>query len=182
MRLARFIEYARDPILQRWEDFARSIQPPHRTMDALELRDHAEEILCEIVQTLDRPRDGNETAAQAPRCDGDSAAEIHAMHRLRSGFTIDQLVAEYRALRGSVLLLWGSRSKTATWFEVEDMARFNEALDQSPSESVARYAQMMTQAQDIFIGILGHDIRTPLNAISIGAETLMYSESLEASR
>jgi signal transduction histidine kinase len=38
---------------------------------------------------------------------------------------------------------------------------------------------MIRQAQDIFIGILGHDIRTPLSAISIGAETLLRSASLE---
>ena len=182
MRLARFIEHAQEPILQGWEDFARSIQPPHRVMDTIELRDHAAEMLCEIVQVLDRSRPDGEGMAQpaghAP-AGADSAAEIHAMHRLRCGFTIDQLVAEYRALRASILHMWSARSKTATWFEVEDMTRFNEALDRALGASVTRYAEMGRQAQDIFIGILGHDIRTPLHAISIGAQVLMRSESLE---
>jgi signal transduction histidine kinase len=182
MRLSIFIERNVEPILQAWEDFARSIQLAHRTMDVAELRDHAEEILHEIAQDLNRPRSEIERIERskgqdAPAEDGNSAAKIHGDLRLRSGFTIDQLVAEYRALRTSVLHLWSKRSKTATWFEVEDITRFNEAVDQALSESVAQYAKMERQAQDIFIGILGHDIRTPLNAISIGAETLMRAES-----
>jgi signal transduction histidine kinase len=172
-----------EPVLQDWENFARSIQPPHRDMDVTELRDHAEEILREIIQTLDSPcADSGKIelpSGHVPIRDGISAAEIHAVQRLRSGFTIDQLVAEYCALRISVLNRWARRSKTATCFEVEDMSRFNEALDQALSKSVARYSEMIRQAQDIFIGILGHDIRTPLSAISIGAETLMRNESLE---
>jgi signal transduction histidine kinase len=183
MRLSQFIRHSLEPILQEWDDFARSIQPAHRAMDVAELRDHAEEMLREIAEDLERPRSEAQrienSKGRAPQRDGDSPAEIHATHRLMSGFTIDQLVAEYRALRTSVLHLWSKRSKTATWFEVEDITRFNEAVDQALSESVARYSKMVREAQDIFIGILGHDIRTPLNAISIGAETLMRTESLE---
>lgn len=170
-------------ILQEWEDFARSIQPPHRNMNVVELRDHAEEMLREIAEELDRPRSDIERIERskglAAASDKDTAAEIHAAHRLRSGFSIDQLVAEYRALRTSVLHLWSNRSKSATWFEVEDVSRFNEAVDQALNESVIQYSKMERKAQDIFIGILGHDIRTPLNAISMGAETLMRSESLD---
>lgn len=183
MRLSAFIRYAMEQILQDWENFARSIQPPHRAMNVAELRDHAEEMLREIAADLDRSRSDAErierSKGRAPEPDGNSAAEVHATDRLMSGFTIDQLVAEYRALRTNVLHLWAGRNKTATWFEVEDITRFNEAIDQALAESVARYSAMMRQAQDIFIGILGHDIRTPLNAISIGAETLMRTESLD---
>lgn len=178
MRLAAFIQQNMEPILQEWEDFARSIQPAHRTMDVAELRDHAAEMLQEIAEELERP--GTAGKEREKQADGeDSPAEIHATLRLRSGFTIDQMAAEYRALRASVIHLWSSRSKTATWFEVEDIIRFNEALDRALSESVARYAAMERQAQDIFIGILGHDIRTPLSAISIAAGILMRTESLD---
>lgn len=183
MRLSRFITEHIESILQEWEDFARSIQPAHRTMDTVELRDHAEEMLRGIAADLERPQSDAEklerARGRAPASATDSAAEIHATERLMSGFTIDQLVAEYRALRTGVLHLWSQRAKSATWFEAEDINRFNEAVDQALCESVARYSSMVRQAQDIFIGILGHDIRTPLNAISIGAETLLRTEGLE---
>ncbi|WP_019139755.1 sensor histidine kinase [Noviherbaspirillum massiliense] len=184
MRLASFILANMELLLQEWDDFARSIQLVNRTLNLAELRDHAEEMLREIAEDL-----GNEQTEQqrlekskgrAPKKDQDSAAEIHAEARLRCGFTIDQLVSEYRALRTSVLHLWSRRTKTATWFELEDMTRFNEAVDQALAESVARYSKMISQAQDIFLGVLGHDIRTPLNAISIGAEVLMRSETLDS--
>ncbi len=183
MRLSVFIKEALEPILHEWDEFARSIQPQHRAMELAELRDHAEEMLLEIADDLDRPQTEIEklerSKGRGPARNNDSAAEIHATHRLLSGFTIDQLVAEYRALRTSVLHLWTSRHPGATASEVEDLIRFNEAVDQALSESVARYSSMVRQAQDIFIGILGHDIRTPLNAISIGAETLMRAETLD---
>jgi signal transduction histidine kinase len=183
MRLSAFIKEALEPILHEWDEFARSIQPPHRAMELAELRDHAEEMLLEIAGDLDLPQTEIEklerSKGRGPARNGDSAAEIHATHRLLSGFTIDQLVAEYRALRTSVLHLWAVRHPGASAGEVEDIMRFNEAVDQALSESVARYSSMVRQAQDIFIGILGHDIRTPLNAISIGAETLMCAETMD---
>ncbi len=170
MRLSAFILENLEPILQEWEDFARGIQPPHRSMDVAELRDHAKEMLEEIAAELGASSTGEST-------EGDRAAEIHAEARLKSGFNIDQLVSEYRALRASVLRLWFQREKTATWFEVEDMTRFNHALDRALSDSVARYSSMVRRSEDIFLGIVGHDLRTPLQYLSIGAEFLMRSTS-----
>lgn len=183
MKLSVFIQQNLESILQNWEDFARSIQPAHRVMDVIELRDHAEEMLREIAEDLERPQSDFEklekSKGRGPVRAGDSAAEIHATLRLRSGFTIDQLVAEYRALRTSVLHLWSSHYETDGSPDAEDIIRFNEAVDQALSESVSRYSEMVRQAQDIFIAILGHDIRTPLNAIRIGAEILMRTETME---
>lgn len=168
MRLSAFILDNLEPILQEWEDFARSIQPPHRAMDVTELRDHAKEMLEEIAAELE--------AGQAQPASGERASEIHAVTRLQSGFNIDQLVSEYRALRASVLRLWTQRQKTATWFEVEDMGRFNDALDRALAESVACYSSTVRRAEDIFLGVVGHDLRTPLQYLSMGAEFLMRSE------
>lgn len=168
MRLSAFILDNLEPILQEWEDFARSIQPPHRSMDVAELRDHAKEMLEEIAAELDTGR--------AQPAEGERAAEIHALTRLQSGFNIDQLVSEYRALRACVLRLWAQREKTATWFEVEDMSRFNDAVDRALAESVACYSATVRRAEDIFLGVAGHDLRTPLQYLSMGAEFLMRSE------
>ncbi|NEX61932.1 HAMP domain-containing histidine kinase [Noviherbaspirillum sp. 17J57-3] len=162
-------------ILQGWEDFARKIQPPHRSMDVHELRDHAREILEEVAMELANP-----DFARSRDASGNTPAEIHADTRAVSGFSVDQLLAEYRALRVSVLDLWSRREKTATWFEVEDMTRFNEAIDRALAESVSRYSEGQHQAQDVFLGIIGHDLRTPLSAISLGATYLMRSENSDS--
>ncbi len=175
MRLAEFILINMEQILQGWEDFARNIQPSNRSMDVLELRDHAREILEEIASELATPDGERKLDPQ-----GNTPAEIHADTRALSGFTVDQLLSEFRALRASVLNLWSRREKTATWFEVEDMSRFNAVLDRALAESVARYTEAQRQSQDIFLGVIGHDLRTPLSAINIGATYLMRSEEADA--
>jgi signal transduction histidine kinase len=144
-------------------------------MDVLELRDHAKEILEEIAAELAYPDHERKRDLQ-----GNTPAEVHADTRAVSGFTVDQLLSEFRALRASVLNLWSQRKKTATWFEVEDMSRFNAAIDRALAESVARYTEAQRQSQDIFLGIIGHDLRTPLSAINIGATYLMRSEDADA--
>lgn len=181
MRLSQFILTNIELVLQEWEDFARSIQPEHQDMDAMELRDHAEEMLRAIAADLASPQSEQQRDLKAigkgPRSCEVTPAEIHAETRLNSGFTLDQLVAEYRALRASVLRLWLNREKSEDWFEVEDINRFNEAIDQELGESIARYSERVQQAHDIFVGVIGHDLRTPLQAIGQGAEFLMRTAS-----
>lgn len=55
MRLAEFTLKDLESILQEWEDFAKSIQPSHRSMNVVKLRDRAEELLREIAADLHRP-------------------------------------------------------------------------------------------------------------------------------
>lgn len=45
------------------------------------------------------------------------------------------------------------------------MCRLNEAIDQALAESTARYAQEVERSKDLFLGVLGHDLRDPLEAI-----------------
>ena len=171
MRLSEFILKNMESILQGWEDFARSIQPADRSMDVVELRDHAKEILEEIAAELASPSSERKFDAY-----GNTPGEVHADTRAESGFNIDQLMAEFRALRASVLHLWTKREKGATGFEVEDLTRFNAVLDRALAESVARYGETERQAQDLFLAFLGHDLRSPIQAISAGAWYLMRQE------
>lgn len=184
MRLADFILDNLEPILQAWENFARTISPATDSMTSVQLRDHAEQMLRVIAADLATPQTAEESLGKSHgkgKLDAeDTAAEIHALTRLISGFTIEQMVSEYRALRASVLLLWSKRVKEGIEFELEDMTRFNEAIDQALAESVVRFAGAVTESQHIFLGILGHDLRTPLGAISMGAQVLLHSEDLES--
>jgi signal transduction histidine kinase len=90
------------------------------------------------------------------------------------------MVSEYRALRASVLMLWSQRVRQGVEFELEDITRFNEAIDQALAESVVRFAKLVSESQNIFLGILGHDLRTPLGAISMGAQVLLHTEDLSS--
>jgi signal transduction histidine kinase len=181
MRLSKFILANLECILQEWEDFASTLAPL-ATANKKELRDHAAAVLKVIAADLDTPQGEQESIAKskglAPQADDDTAAETHAADRVAAGFTGEQVMAEFRALRSSVLRLWACQVAVTTAGDLRDMVRFNEAIDQAQTESMARYAKMLREAQHLFLAILGHDVRTPLGAISMGAQVLLLDQTL----
>jgi signal transduction histidine kinase len=185
MRLSKFILTNMEAILQEWEDFAKTIHASIHRMTAKELRDHAEAMLKDVAADLEtyqaRQEGIDKSQGLGPQVSDDTAAEIHAVDRLASGFTIEQLTSEYRALRASVLRLWQDEIKDITSGEIKDMVRFNEAIDQSLAESIARYSEMHRDSQNLFMAILGHDVRSPLGAISVGAQMLTGNANLTPS-
>ncbi|HET7322665.1 MAG TPA: histidine kinase dimerization/phospho-acceptor domain-containing protein, partial [Longimicrobiaceae bacterium] len=185
MRLADFILTNREPILADWEAFARTCAPASGTMDVEALRDHADQMLTAIVTDLQTPQGRLEQSekskgrAKAEDTGTVTAAEHHGASRAESGFTVEQMVAEYRALRASVIRLWTKQEGDLTPADVEDLTRFNEAIDQALAESMAEYNQGLEQSKEIFLGILGHDLRTPLGAIFTSARFMLDLEELE---
>lgn len=181
MKLSDFIRQNIEGILQEWEDFACTL-PPLVDANKKELRDHAAAVLKVVADDLDTPQAEHESIAKSkglgPQASDDTAAEIHAADRVAAGFTGEQVMAEYRALRSSVLRLWAGQVEVTTAGDIQDMIRFNEAIDQAQTESMARYAKMLREAQNLFLAILGHDVRTPLGAISMGAQVLLQDQSL----
>ena len=146
MRLSVFIAQNTESILQAWEDFARSMETSAATMGKSALRDHAALMLSTIVQDLQTKQTLGEQVEKSyglgPKKAYVTYAEIHAAERLHSGFTIDQLVSEYRALRASILKLWGAASSNMLLTDPDDVNRFNEAVDQALAESVSKFAEL----------------------------------------
>ncbi|MES2977707.1 MAG: sensor histidine kinase [Pseudomonadota bacterium] len=173
MSLSRFITENMDAIVAEWETFAQTMTPAADTMSAPALRDHSRQILKAIALDLD----SSQTAlAQAEKSKGlalplsarETAAATHGALRHLSGFDLNQLGAEYRALRASVIRLWTKHPQSGNGPEVfEEMIRFNEAVDQAIAESTSRYAAELALSRDTFMAIVAHDLRSPLNAITM---------------
>lgn len=184
MRLSSFITTHMESILQEWEDFARTLVISGPPMDSKGLRDHASLMLKTIAQDLKTEQTAQQQVekshGKAPRGTYDTAAEFHALTRLTAGFTIDQMVSEYRALRASVLKHWMATPLADSTHNMLDMLRFNEAVDQAMAESVASYTRAAQTSRDIFLGILGHDLRTPLGAILLASDVLLRTDDLGA--
>jgi signal transduction histidine kinase len=87
------------------------------------------------------------------------------------------MVAEFRALRASVLRLWSDAQAEGDRASLEEVTRFNESIDQQLSESIARYAQDVDRSKDLFLGVLGHDLRNPLGAIMMSASAMLQKEA-----
>jgi signal transduction histidine kinase len=183
MRLAKFITSNREPILLEWETFARTCAPASGAMDLTALRDHANEMLTVIAQDLDTPQTKQEEVVKskgeaAPGAAVTTPAEQHGAGRAESGFTIEQMVAEFRALRASVIRLWIKSEGAIGTDGISDLTRFNEAIDQSLAESVSRYTQDLEHSKEMFLAILGHDLRTPLGAVIMSAEFMLETKEL----
>ncbi len=146
VRLSDFILEHIETILQAWEDFARTIEPPALVMDNKALRNHASLMLETIARDLKNSQSDFEQAEKSKgrgqRGAEDTYAESHAVQRLEAGFTVEQLISEYRALRTSVLSLWAKSVRTGLTTDPDDITRFNEAIDQALAESVGRYAKI----------------------------------------
>ena len=183
MRLSVFILANLEEILTEWEDFAATLGPL-QDADKVELRDHAAAVLKVIATDLETPQGEVASIAKSkglgPQPVIDTAAEVHAADRMSSGFNSDQVMAEYRALRSSVLRLWARKVDITTSIEIQDMVRFNEAIDQAQTESMVRYSKLLREAQNLFLAILGHDVRSPLGAVSMGAQVLLQDQALPA--
>lgn len=183
MRLATFIDQNQEAILEEWERFARTIDAPGKELNPETLRDHAGEILRTVVVDLRSRQSAHEqiekSKGHGQHASMETAAETHAVTRLLSGFTMDQMVSEYRALRASVLKLWMAENRGGADSVIDDVMRFNEAIDQALTESIAGYSRAVEAAQTIFLGVLGHDLRSPLAAIGMGIETLERTARLE---
>lgn len=185
MRLADFIVTNREPILAEWEAFARTCTPASGAMNVDALRDHADQMLSAIAADLKTPQDrleqSEKSKGRAPTEDPGAltAAEHHGAGRAGSGFSVEQMVAEYRALRASVIRLWTRQKGGLVPSDVEDLTRFNEAIDQSLAESVTEYNRDLEQSKEIFLAILGHDLRTPLGAISTAAKFMLDLDELK---
>ena len=175
MRLSEFIERHHEDIIVTFSGFARTLMPPGAEMTEIERRDHAKEMLTAIVQDLNTEQSVEE---QSEKSKGVGSANVmavsgrlHAEGRIRHGFSPAQMLAEFRALRASVLRLYerfGHR-------DIAGVTRFNEAIDEALTESMTRYAAKTDLYRDQFIGILSHDLRSPLGAITAGAALLAAS-------
>jgi signal transduction histidine kinase len=146
-------------------------------MSGFALRDHIAQILQAIATDLDTSQSKQQqdikSKGQTARTDlTDTAAETHAELRVGDGFSMDQLASEYRALRATVLRLWIEELPRGTAIDLVDATRFNEAIDQALAESIARFTRGLTRSRDLFLAMLGHDLRNPLGAIMNSAALL----------
>jgi diguanylate cyclase (GGDEF)-like protein/PAS domain S-box-containing protein len=158
MRLPDFIRDNIDPILDQWEQFAKAI-PHARELQQEVLRDHARGMLLAIAADLEVAQTASQrdekSKGKAPHQDAQTQAELHGSSRFTEGFDVNEAVAEFRALRASVLHMSGAELALPTP-AADDITRFNEAIDQAVAESLARFTDMKERRTRLFEALLSN--------------------------
>ncbi|WP_229211319.1 MULTISPECIES: sensor histidine kinase KdpD [unclassified Duganella] len=177
MNLSTFIRSEMTEILAEWTAFAKKAAPADGEMSDLALIDHAEAILCAIaidIETRQSQRQQYEKSQgdEVDTGEKESAAAIHGRLRQASNFSLLQLSAEFRALRATVLRLWLPRVQQMSETTIYEMVRFNEAIDQALAESIVTFSARADRMRDLFLAVLGHDLRAPLATISLVGDLL----------
>jgi signal transduction histidine kinase len=154
--------------------FARTLVPASDDMSPRNLRNHIKEILNFIADDIESPQTESDRVKKSqgkrPRNTEHSAAKIHASLRQAGGFSMNQMVSEFRALRASVIKLWEAQLAEAAKVDISDLTRFNESIDQAITEAISYYTKTSDHSRDLFLGILSHDLRSPIGAMKMSAQ------------
>jgi len=164
--LAVLIRQERDTLLAEWRLEVRQLSVAHN-LDVPTLNDHVPDLLDELADELGASVDDSMIGELKKN------SVIHGLDRLRIGFDIEEVVAEYNALRGVLqdlvekhnLSLRGPVNRT-----------INRVIDMSIGLAVKTYATQQAleiqQRREEHLAFVTHDLRSPLSAIAMAAKLL----------
>src|ERR1044071_3990462 len=161
--LGELIESHRSELLSNWHREV-GLLPGAEQLDAPTITDHIPQLLTELSENL--RSDGTEANLIA------SPAE-HGVQRWRVGFDITEVVAEYGILRTCIYRL---ANKHNFPLPTNVACIINTVFDNAVAQAIKAYATHMTielqKRRQEHLSFVIHDLRTPLQAISLGTTTL----------
>ncbi|MCA1594673.1 MAG: HAMP domain-containing histidine kinase [Acidobacteria bacterium] len=166
-KLAELIRRESDTLLAEWRQEVRQL-PIAEHLDVPTLNDHLLELLEELGCELEASSDETMIGAGLKEC-----PVIHGLERLRSGFDIEEVVAEYNALR-SIIQNLAERHGLSLHGKANHIV--NRVIDGSIGLAVKTYATQkaveVQQRREEHLSFVAHDLRTPLSAIATAAQLL----------
>jgi two-component system, OmpR family, phosphate regulon sensor histidine kinase PhoR len=164
--LATLIRRERDTLLAEWREEVRQLPVAH-DLDVPTLNDHVPDLLEELAYELDDSSDESLIG------DLKKNPISHGLDRLRLGFDVEEVVAEYNALRGVIQDLietHGLRMRGAVNRTV------NRVIDKSIGLAVKTYATQkaleIQERREEHLAFVAHDLRSPLASIAMAAKLL----------
>ena len=163
--MTRFVAEHRARITEIWRTRAATI-PEIAGLPPAVLIDHLPEFLHELAKWVDGERESRDRAYL-------HLTQGHALQRLGHGVDLGTLLVEYQLLREVIL----TEVLASVGDDAAGIIGVNRAMDLAVSEAVRRFAMHREEVRERFVGILGHDLRNPLMALTLAAETILATPS-----
>lgn len=171
--LAAFIRANKQRILDEWIAVVSRLPSAHG-LNQPAIWDHIPELLDALAESVER-----DDASALPT---KGLPSVHAALRVREGYDLRQVVAEYRALRRVIHELYSNSGQldSETQPQMRSLRVMHAAMDAAIADAVDQYAVDRDKSREMFISMLGHDLRDPLNLIMFSAQSLVetYGEHL----
>lgn len=167
-RLATLVRDGRDQLLANWRHEVRSL-PGAENLDAPTINDQVPELLESLADALSQGHEGTDDQP------GTISAE-HGLLRWQAGFDVTEVVAEYNILRGCVQ---DAAERDGMILSGRPLHIINGIFDEAIGRAVKAFETMMTielqQRHEEHLSFILHDIRTPLEAMSLATTLLERS-------
>lgn len=154
-------------MLAQWRKEVREL-PSARQLDVPTLNDHVPQLIEELAAALHARSD--ETIPEAL---SETSPPAHGLQRVKDGFDIVEVVAEYNILRGCIHDLAHANGLS---LQGKPFHILNRVLDGSIGLAVQTFADQralqVRERREEYLSFVAHDLRTPLQAISLATRVL----------
>lgn len=166
-KLAALIRQERHALLAQWREQVRQL-PSAQHLTVPTLNDHIPRLVEELATALQSSSD--ETIAEAL---SEGSPPAHGLQRLKDGFDIVEVVAEYNILRGCIhdLAENNGLSLQGKPFHISNLV-LDQAIGLAVETFATQQALEVQRRREEYLAFVAHDLRTPLNAISLAASVL----------
>lgn len=153
MSLVDWIQANLAEVLEAWEHNARVILASEDVSKEAR-RDHAESMLRRVMADMGQPQSQRKQTRRAvgltSEHPGVSSAQQHGAARMRLGMSAVQVLMEFRALRMSVLQRWTDEASLEGRSNLENLVRFDQALDEAVTEALESFTQEKAKRERLF--------------------------------
>ena len=165
-RLLALLQEKRDEMLATWRQKVRQL-PGAANLDTPTINDQVPELLDHLAEALKAGDENHET---------NSISAEHGLLRWQAGFDVTEVVAEYNFLRQC---LQDTAERDVIELSGKTFRVINGVFDDAIAKAVKAYETMMTietqHRHDEYLAFLLHDLRTPLEALSLATTLLERS-------
>ncbi|MEO8314724.1 MAG: HAMP domain-containing sensor histidine kinase [Pseudomonadota bacterium] len=169
-QLAALVEQEAPSLLARWRREVRQLHSAGE-LDVPTLNDHIPELIDELAAALRAKSDQT-----IPEALSETSPPAHGLQRLKDGFDIEEVVAEYNILRACIHDLADEHRLS---LQGKPFHIINRVLDIAIGLALQTYttqrALEVQQRREAYLAFVAHDLRTPLNAISLVGRVLEKS-------